>query len=199
MERVPYELLVDLAEGRLMPLEAAALRGRIAADPEALGQLAEIEALIGLMRADDSVDAPEHVIARAVRIGRAIAPAPGGLRRLIASIRSDSWAAPGLAHGLRSVQAWPRAILLRAGEREIDLQVGPKGEHWQISGQVLGPESPGEATLSGPTELVKARLNELGEFTLPPVVSGRYTLTITQAGLEIVVPNLEIGPLASAR
>lgn len=199
MERVPYELLVDLAEGRLAPLEAAAVREQIAGDPAAQQRLADIEQLIGLMRADDSVDAPDHVIARAVRLIRPKEALPGPLRRLTALIRSDSWRTPGLAYGLRSVHAWPRAILLRAGDREIDLQVAPKGEQWQISGQVLGPESPGDVTLSGPADHVTARLNELGEFTLPLVAGGRYTLTVTQGELEIVVPNLEIGPLSSMR
>lgn len=199
MESVPYELLVDLAEGRLAPLEAAAVRERVAGDPAAQRRLAEIEALIGLMRADEPLDAPDHVIARALRLVRPQEPLPGKLLRLTAMIRSDSWRTPGLAQGLRSVHAWPRAILLRAGDREIDLQVGPRGEGWQISGQVLGPESPGQVTLSGPADHVTASLNELGEFTLPLVAAGRYTLTITQAELEIVVPNLEIGPFSSTR
>jgi hypothetical protein len=199
MERVPFELLVDLAEGRLAPLEAAAVRAQLAGDPVAQQQLAELEQLIGLMHADDGVDAPEHVINRALRLARKPAPPPGKLQRLIALIRSDSWQTPGLAPGLRSLHAWPRALLMRAGDREIDLQVAPRGEQWQISGQVLGPESPGTAILSGPAAHVTATLNELGEFTLPTVVGGRYTLTITQGDLEIVVPNLEIGPSSSMR
>lgn len=198
MESVPYELLVDLAEGRLTPLEAAAVREQVAANPVAQRQLAAIEELIGLLRSDDGEDAPEHVIARAVRLARPPAPQPL-MRRLTAILHSDSWRAPDLAAGLRSLQAWPRAILLRAGDREIDLQVAPRGEQWQLTGQMLGPESPGSVTLSGPADHVTARLNELGEFTLPLVAGGRYTLTITQGDLEIVVPNLEIGPSSTTR
>jgi hypothetical protein len=199
MERVPYELLVDLAEGRLSPIEAAALREQIALDQLAQQRLADLEQLIGLMRDDDSVDAPEHVVARAARILRQRGQRPDTLRRLTALITSDSWGAPRMAAGLRSLHAWPRAILLRAGDRELDLQVAPRGEHWQVSGQVLGPELPGEVTLSGPADFATATLNELGEFTLPLVAGGRYTLTVTQGDLEIVVPNLEIGPSSSMR
>jgi anti-sigma factor RsiW len=198
MESVPYELLVDLAEGRLAPLEAAAVREQVAANPIARRQLAEIEELIGLIRRDEGEDAPEHVIARAMRLLRPPAPQPK-LRRLTAILRSDSWRTPGLAPGLRSLQAWPRAILLRAGDHEIDLQVAPRGEQWQLTGQLLGPESPGSVTLSGPADRVTASLNELGEFTLPLVAGGRYSLIITQGDLEIVVPNLEIGPSSTTR
>lgn len=199
MERVPYELLVDLAEGRLSPLEAAALREQIAGDPVAQRRLADIRELIGLMRADDCTDAPEYVIARAARLVRPKEPQPGKRRRLMALVANDSWRMPGLAAGLRSLHAWPRAILLRAGDRELDLQVGPRGEYWQVSGQVLGPETPGQVILSGPADHVSAALNELGEFMLPLVAGGRYTLTVTQGDLEIVVPNLEIGPSSSMR
>lgn len=199
MERVPYEQLVDLAEGRLSPTEAAELRLQLATDPVAQQRLAELEQLIGLMRRDDSVDAPAHLIARAVRIAHqaASAPAPRLMQRLTALITSDSWRMPQLTPQLRSLHAWPRAILLRAGDHELDLQVTPNGEQWQLRGQLLGPEAPGTVTLSGSAVQVSAPLNDLGEFSLPLVPSGRYTLTVHQDQLEIVVPNLEFGPLAS--
>lgn len=196
MQPIPFELLVDLAEGRLAPLEVAELRARIAADPLAQAELAAIEELIGLMRSDDSIDAPEHVIGRALRLMRQplASPAPGALRRLVATLRNDSWQPPRLAAGFRSVQAWPRALLLSAGDRELDLQIGPRGAQWELRGQVLGPEEPGVVVLSNTDERVTAALNELGEFVLPPVAAGRYTLTLTQDDLEIVVPDLELGP-----
>lgn len=201
MEYVPDELLVDLAEGRLPEAEATALRAQIAGNPRARARLAEFERLIGLMRADDSLDAPEHIIARAARLVRQTQPAPRQtpLRRLIALLAADSWRSPELSAGLRSLHAWPRAMLLRAGDRELDLQVGPRAERWQLSGQVLGPEAPGTVTLSGPGDRVSVSLNDLGEFALPPVPAGHYTLTVTQSDLEIVVPNLEIGPSSSQR
>jgi anti-sigma factor RsiW len=201
MEPVPYELLIDLAEGRLAETEAAALRARIVDDPLARARLSELEELISLMRADDSVDAPEHVVARAARLARRPEPTrqQPALRRLIALLTSDSWRGAGAGAGLRSLQAWPRAILLKAGDRELDLQIGPRGERWQLSGQVLGPEAPGSVTLSGPGDRVSATLNEIGEFTMPPVPAGFYTLTVTQDDLEIIVPSLEIGPSSTQR
>jgi anti-sigma factor RsiW len=201
MQPIPYELLIDLAEGRVPPHEAAVLRARIAADPQAQAELVALEEVMGLMRADDSVDAPEHVIGRAIRLMRRPAATPAGnsLRRILAVLKSDSWQMPRLAAGLRSVHPWPRALLLSAGDRELDLQVAPRSDGWQLHGQILGPEEPGTVVLSGPAARVTIPLNDLGEFTLPPVPAGRYTLTVTQGSLEIVVPDLELGPSSIQR
>lgn len=196
MQPIPYELIVDLAEGRVGPAEAVALRARIAADPAAQAQLASLEALVRLMRDDDSVDAPDHVVSRAVRLIRrpAAAPEPGPIQRLIAVLKLDSWQTPGLAAGLRSTDIWPRALLLSAGDRDLDLQIGPRGDGWQLSGQVLGPEERGTVVLSGGSLRLSVALNDLGEFVLPPVGAGRYVLQVSQGAYEIVVSDLEIGP-----
>lgn len=70
MSKVTQEQLIDLAHGRLSAQVAAALRTQIAADPALSAEFAAVEELISLMRSDTSVDAPEHVIARAVRLMR---------------------------------------------------------------------------------------------------------------------------------
>jgi anti-sigma factor RsiW len=196
MGRISFEQLVDLAEGRLPAAAAAELRIRISADPDAQAELGAIEELISLMRDDESVDAPEHVIRRAVRLmSQPSAPQPAGvLQRLIAVVTSDSMSGSQLAVGLRTVQAWPRALLLTAGDRELDLQIEPSGERWQLHGQVLGPEEPGTVTLIGEGVRVSTPLNSLGEFALPAVVTGRYVLSVIQGSVEVIVPELELGP-----
>ncbi len=195
MQQITYDKLVDLVEGRLTEAEAAALRTRIAAEPSAQAEVAALTELFALMREDDSVDAPEHVIQRALRLMPQTASRPAdAVRRFVASLIRDSWRAPQLAPGLRAGNRWPRSLLLRAGDRELDLQITPSGEQWQLAGQVLGPEAPGSATLSGPGGDVTASLNALGEFVFPPLQMGRYTLTLRHDDLEINVPELEIGP-----
>ncbi len=194
MQQIPYDVLVDLVEGRLSEAEAAALRARIAADSSAQAEVAALTELLVLMRDDDSVDAPEHVIQRALRLMPQSANRPiDTLRRLIASLVHDSWRAPQLATGLRSVERWPRSLLLRAEDRELDLQIIPRGAQWQLVGQVLGPEAPGVAILSGPSGEVVAELNELGEFVFPALQAGRYTFILRHNDMEISVPELEIG------
>jgi hypothetical protein len=199
MQRISYESLVDLAEGLLDPDEAQRLRVRIAADPDQQAELAALEELIGLMRSDASADAPEHVVNRALRLmrPRAAAPAPGALRRYIATLKSDSWRAAPLAAGFRSLQAWPRVLLLSAGDRELDLQISQQGDSWLLQGQILGPEGPGEVVLGTEELRVMVPLNDLGEFVLPAVPGGRYTLVVTQGEIEIVVSDLELGPSSS--
>lgn len=195
MQQIPYDVLVDLVEGRLGEAEATALRARIAADPSTRAEVAALTELLALMREDDSVDAPEHVIQRALRLMPRTTSHPADtLRRFVASLIHDSWRAPQLALGLRTGERWPRSLLLRAADRELDLQITPRGEQWQLAGQVLGPEAPGSATLSGPGGDVTASLNALGEFVFPPLQMGRYTLTLRHDDLEINVPELEIGP-----
>jgi hypothetical protein len=195
MQRITFEQLVDLAENRLAADEAAALRARIAVDPVAQAELRTITELIGVMRNDDSVDAPEYVINRALRLARRPADpqAPALLERLVAVLRNDS--RRQAAAGLRSQQAWPRALLFSAGEYELDLQIIAYGELWQLRGQLLGPEAAATVLLQGENGSSSAELNDLGEFVLPPVTAGRYRLLLVQDAREIVVPNLELGPL----
>jgi anti-sigma factor RsiW len=194
MQSIPYDLLVDLVEGRLADTEAQTLRARLATDAAAQAELAALADLIALMRDDTSVDAPEHVIQRAIRLMPRTPSRPGDrLRQLVASLVRDSWRAPQLAAGMRSVQRWPRSLVWRAEDRELDVQIRPHGEQWQLLGQVLGPEAPGAAMLSGPGGQHTAPLNELGEFVFPPLSTGRYTFTLMQEDLEIVVPDLNIG------
>ena len=195
MPHISHEQLADLAEGRLAPEEAAALRARVEADPEARAQLAALERLIGLMRSDAGVDAPDHVIARAVRLMRrpSAPPAPGLLQRLVAILRSDSRGQP-LAAGVRTSSTTLRSLSYGAGEWVIDLQLTPRAGRWQLRGQLIGPEVTGSVVLSGAGEPHSAPLDELGEFSMPAVPAGTYTLLIRVDSREIVVEQLELEP-----
>lgn len=195
--RLSYAQLVDLAEGRLSEPERADLLARLAADPLAAAELAWLERVIGLMRDDTGEDAPDYVVNRALRLFRP-PPAPlvpGLLRRVVALLRFDSAQAP-LAMGLRAGPPAVRQLLFNAAGRDLDLRLVPAGEQWQIIGQVLGPDDGGFVVLQGQAGAFQAELNELSEFTLPPAPPGRYTLTLRQADLEIVVTDLELGPSA---
>lgn len=193
MSNVPYAQLVDLAEGRLPLEEARALRAQIAEDPALIAELAALEELIGLMRNDDSFNAPEHVINRAVRLMRKPAPppTPGAIKRIIAVLRAAS--APGvLAPGLRSGQNAPRSLSYNAAAWDLDLQVVARAGRWQVRGQLLGPELTAAVELSNSTITISVVTNELGEFSLPPVDSGSYALRISVGTREILVDSLEL-------
>lgn len=196
MPNVTYEQLVDLAEGRLPAVEAAHLRSRVAAVPSAAAELAALETIIDLMRSDDSRDAPDHVISRALRLIRRPAPAPqpGLIQRIVAMLQSDSRAQP-LAAGLRSGQAAVRSLVYNAEDWDVDLQLTAHSGRWQLRGQLFGPDLAGSVALSGGPAPVAAPINDLGEFTLPPVAAGRYRLLIQIGAREILVDPLELEPL----
>lgn len=195
MPDISLAQLIDLAEGRLPPGDAASLRRRIAADPSSAAELAAFEELIGLMRSDESVDAPEHVIARAARLVRpqANAPSAGILTRILATLRSDSWQRP-LAAGLRSGQSGPRSLTYSAEAWDLDLQITRQAGGWQLRGQLLGPELAGSVALRGGASTVTTVISELGEFGLPPVEAGTYALYLSLGEHEIVVSPVELGP-----
>jgi anti-sigma factor RsiW len=191
---ITYEQLVDLAEGRLPATEAAALRQIVAADPAARAELRALEDLITLMRSDNSVAAPEHVIARAVRLMRApgSAPTTNVLQRIVAILRGDSRQLP-ITAGLRSGQA-VRSLTYSAAAWDLDLQLTPQAGRWQLQGQLLGPELAGLIELDGNVGSFTAAINELGEFSLPAVEAGVYTLRIRLDVHEIIVAPLELEP-----
>jgi hypothetical protein len=84
-------------------------------------------------------------------------------------------------------------VLFEAEGYAIDLRIAPLGEVWRVSGQALGPGAGGRVMLLGPVA-VEAALNDLSEFTLPPVPTGRYTLRLTLDEIEIEAADLSVGP-----
>lgn len=198
MATVTYAQLIDLAEGRLPAQAAAALRQQIAVDPTLSAELAAVEELIGLMRSDTSVDAPEHVIARAVRLMHTPqrAPGPGLLQRLVARLHGPGAGQP-LAFGLRSEAGSERTLSYEAEEWDIALQLTPQAGRWLLRGQVLGPEITGSVILESGTAPLVVPVNALGEFALPPIEPGSYQLLVRTETREILVESLELEPLTS--
>ena len=150
------------------------------------------------------------------RTAQAAAPAPGvvdvarALGRLVAAVLTfDSWATPGLAHGMRSLRAPTRHLLYSAQGRDIDLRISPSAEHFALSGQILGPDETGRIELAAADATTstlhaathRATLDTMGEFRLEGVPAGRYVLTL-HVGLQpdaeaIVVQPIEVGEPAA--
>jgi len=192
--RIPFERVVDLVEGRVPEDERAALLAQVAADPHTSQTAAELARIVELMRTDDTPDAPEHVVARAVRLFRQrAAPAAPGLRQRIQAVLTFDSAQRPLAMGMRSGQAAGRQLLFNAAARDLDLRIAPADSLWAVSGQVLGDCDGGQIELHGPMFQVQAALNQLCEFTLPPVPAGNYTLNLRMPDLEIEIAGLDIG------
>ncbi len=191
---ISFDKLADLAENRLQADERDAALTHVKGCQRCGRQLAELEHLFGLMRTDDSVDAPRDVIASAVSLfdARAATRKPFLLRRLVAALSFDSQQLSP-AFGVRSGQtATARQLLYNAGELDIDLRITQSGEEWTVSGQVLGECEGGEAFLQGAKGYVTAPLNELCEFTLPAVSDGSYILKLRFYDVEVEVPDIEL-------
>ena len=192
---IPFELLVDLAEGRAAPEDSRDARAHLSTCAACAGQLARVERLAGLMRTDNSVDAPRDVLAGAINLFAARPRRAGLLRRVVAALSFDSGALRP-AFGVRSGQATSsRQLLFSAGGVDVDLRLAPGEEGWAISGQVLGECAGGWAELGGAEEsgeAARAELNELCEFALPAVPAGSYTLRLRLDDLLVEIPDVNL-------
>jgi hypothetical protein len=156
----------------------------------------------------DLPDVPPWATERALAAwrppGQVEAPAPGLLQRLKATLSFDSWQAqPDLA--LRSLATGPRQLLFSVGDHDIDLRLlshsGPEPRH-VITGQVLGPATDGGVTwlplapgvgaetaetaeTADATGSQESVLDDLGEFVITCLASGRGVLRL-RLGSQIV-------------
>jgi anti-sigma factor RsiW len=190
---IPFTKLAEMAESGLAAAEGAALFEHVSACSRCAAKMEELKQLVHLMRTDRAEDAPRDVLANAVGLFRARASSvkPSVVRRILAALSFDS--AQSLpAYGLRSGQPQSRQFLYSAGENDLDLRLTPSGETWIVSGQVLGKCTGGEVKLEGESATAAVPMNELCEFTLPPVPTGRYTLQLLLNHVEVEVPDLDL-------
>lgn len=149
-------------------------------------------------------DAPEPVIQRALALfqrQRTVHVAPGLLQRLVAALTFDSGTASPLSFGMRSAGGATRQMLFSAGGHDVDLRISPADEsrgvantQWVLAGQVLGPEAGGMVIVADGigVEIASVALSELGEFRLPEVSPGDYTLTLKLGEITIVLPAVRV-------
>jgi RNA polymerase sigma factor (sigma-70 family) len=197
LSHATFAQLVDLIEDRLKPGEREHVQTHLAGCAQCSSELAQLERLVGLMRADTSENAPAAVLARAINLfqnrSATISAAPDLRRRVLAALRFDSIGrAP--AFGVRSGEPRARQLLFSAETHDIDLRVEPSGPSWIISGQVLGVSSAGgQVELHAETGVTRVLLNAQSEFSLPPVSAGRYKLIVHLMNVDVEVGELRIG------
>jgi anti-sigma factor RsiW len=195
---ITFERLADMAEGRLSAEETTSARTHLASCTRCSSQAAELERVALLMRSDTSVDAPRDLVFGVIQSfhSRRTESAPGLVRRILAALTFDS-SNRTPAFGVRSGQTAPaRQLLFGAGDFDVDLRLAAGEEGWTVSGQVLGPCEGGrvEAFAAGAYEesAARASLNDLCEFTLPPVPEGVYALRLRLNDTEIEIPELSL-------
>ena len=196
-KHLPFAELADLAEGRLAPDARAASLDHVNACSRCSSKLVRLEQVMGLMRADEGLDAPPALVSQAINLFRARAArdaSPSLTRRILAALSFDSLQMTP-AYGVRSGQAAARQLLYSAGENDLDLRVTQSGDSWIIAGQVLGANCAGlkgAVELQGAEATTSAELNDQCEFRLPPVAAGSYQLRVRFGDDLIEIPELEL-------
>ena len=152
--------------------------------------LRRLQELIHRMRSDSTNDAPRDVLTAAINIFSQERRAP--LRRIVALLTFDSRNA-GPAFGVRSLSSESRQMLYSAEEIDLELRITVRNDECILAGQVIGEGcAEGHVEISGVAGRSTATLNEVCEFTLPPIPPGNYSLTLRMLDREIEIPELEL-------
>jgi hypothetical protein len=125
-----------------------------------------------------------------------LSTAQAALSHIAAVLSFDSWAAPALAQGMRSLRSPTRHLLFSAQGRDIDLRISPAAEVFVLAGQILGPDEVGTVQLvaQGKDEVARAMpLDAMGEFRIEGLAAGTYALSLQMGADTIVLPPLEVG------
>jgi hypothetical protein len=168
--------------------------------------LSEDEFATLVQRAVALPDAPPALLRAAIGQWQAAQPSllqtavQAVVKRVVAALTFDSWAAGSMAFGVRAVPSDTRHLLFSAMGRDIDVRITPAASHFALTGQILGPDESGMIELasasgeSGGAAGVKvAALDALGEFRLEGIPRGSYVLTLRLGEDEIVLPPIDLG------
>ena len=194
-QHIPFARLADLAANQAAAEERASSMTHLSACSHCAAELQRVAQTLELMRTDTATDAPRDVLSYAINIFRNTdqSSAPSLLRRIVAALSFDSSTNMAPAFGVRSGQATARQLLYSAEESDIDLRISSQDDQWIVAGQVLGQDCVGgRVEIEGESGLAVVALNELCEFTLPPLPPGSYTLRLLLRNAEVEIPQLEL-------
>ena len=193
-QHIPFAALADLAEKRASAADLAAM-SHVSACSDCTAELQRLGQVMELMRTDTATDAPRGLLAFARNIFRQheVMREPSLLRRIVAALTFDSSMNLTPAFGVRSGQTTTRQLLYSAEETDIDLRISSEQDQWIVAGQLLGPVcAGGQVEIAGEGQAATATLNDLCEFTLPPMPAGSYTLRLRLSDTQVEIPQLEL-------
>jgi anti-sigma factor RsiW len=187
------EQLAAVAEGQA--LAAAETRTHLTDCADCRAQVARWRHTVALMRTDKAEHAPAVVVQRAVELLQPRrAAAPSLVQRVLAVLQFDS-ATMEPALGVRGTGSLVRQLLFNAGPYDVDIRVQPAERGWQVAGQVLGVGQQGNVKLQAANDhavVAQTELNDLLEFTLAPVASGKYEFVLHVEQTEVVIPEFTL-------
>jgi hypothetical protein len=199
-----FENLIAYMDGETAGVVSEAFLAHLAAGcPKCAADSAWYESIKTIAASDDTVDAPQWVLKRAVRLFER-QTTPGNITAafgcLVASLVFDSLARPALA-GARTLAATDRQLLYQANHYSIDLQLAAVNENCtQVSGQILRQgEFKFESVcglklnlLSEGRTVLSTMTNQFGEFSIVALESGAYDLQIETDEISITVAGLPV-------
>jgi len=186
---ISLETLASIAEKPGTPETSEAAMTHISTCSTCHDKLSRLQQLILMMRSDTSTDAPRDVLTAALNIFSQENNWP--LRRIVALLTFDSRDASP-AFGMRSLFATSRQMLYSAEDTDLDLRVTRLNDEYVLAGQVIGAVCAGSVEISGVAGRSEAALNDICEFTLPPVPAGKYSLVVRMQDLQIEIPELDL-------
>ena len=187
---ISLETLANIAENRATSQAREAAMSHVSTCSTCRDVLRQLQQLILMMRSDNTNDAPRDVLTSAINIFSQEKRKP--LRRIVALLTFDSRNA-GPAFGVRSLPTASRQMLYSAEEIDLELRITVQNGECILAGQVIGEDcTEGDVEISGEAGRSKATLNEVCEFTLPPIPPGNYSLTVRMLDREIEIPELEL-------
>ena len=187
---ISAETLANIADDRATSEARETAMTHISMCSTCRDTLRQLQQLILMMRSDRATDAPRDVLTSAINIFSREMRVP--LRRIVALLTFDSLNA-GPAFGVRSFPGASRQMLYSAEEIDLELRITVQNDECILAGQVICEDcTEGHVEISGVAVRSKATLNEVCEFTLPPIPPGNYSLTVRMLDREIEIPELEL-------
>ena len=187
---IPFDILADIAENRATEAALAAAMDHVAGCSDCDDVLRQLQHVIVMMKTDACEDAPADLLRSAVSSFSSERKTP--VRRVIAVLTFDSRKA-GSTFGMRSIRTVSRQLLYSAQDADVDLRISVQNGECVLSGQIIREGcQEGLVEISGASGSAAAALNELCEFTLPPIPVGNYSLKVKMPDVEIEIPELEL-------
>jgi hypothetical protein len=187
---ISVETLANIVETRVTSVDRETAMTHLSTCSTCPDMLRRLQELILMMRSDNSNDAPRDVLTAAINIFSQERRVP--LRRIVALLIFDSRNA-GPAFGVRSLPAASRQMLYSAEEIDLELRITVQNDECILAGQVIGEGcAECQVEISGVAGRSTTTLNDVCEFTLPPIPPGNYSLTLRMLDREIEIPELEL-------
>ena len=154
-----------------------------------------IEHIVSRMQTDLSTDAPADALKYVKGLFRTRVPEPrASLVRRVLAVMSVDLAPNRAAFGERSgTGGTARQVLFESGDNAVDLRITAAGAGFEIRGQILGDGfENGHVTIAGNLKTIDTEINAAGEFKLPELPSGDYSITVRGTDAEIFIEQISL-------